>query len=72
MEKWEDEGMEEELVEAAEDEGGLTELAVPNEEGARLGNAVEEWYTGSDEERGRGRETERELPSDSLQDNSRE
>lgn len=43
MEKWEEEGTEEELVEAAEEEeGGLVELAVPNEEEVRLGNATEE------------------------------
>lgn len=38
-----EEGTEEELEEAVEEEeGGLAELAVPKEEGVRLGNATEE------------------------------
>lgn len=38
-----EEGTEDELEEAVEAvEGGLVELAVPNEEGVRLGNATEE------------------------------
>lgn len=68
MEKGEEEGTEEEVVDGAEEEeGGLVELEVPNEEGVRLDNATEEeWYTGSDEERGRGSATDSGLPRDSL------
>lgn len=54
--------MEEEAEETVEEEG----MPLPNEEGVRLGSCTEEWYTGSAEERGRGRATERGLPSDSL------
>ena len=68
MEKGEEEGTETEVVEDME-EGGLLELGVPNEEVVRLDIATdEEWYTGSDEERGRGRVTASGLPRDSLQD----
>lgn len=44
MEKGEEEGTEQEVVvEVVEEEaGGLVELAVPNEEEVRLGNATEE------------------------------
>lgn len=58
--------MEEEAEETVEEEG----MPLPNEEGVRLGSCTEEWYTGSAEERGRGRATERGLPSDSLRDSS--
>lgn len=67
MEKWDEEGTEDELDEAAEDEeGGLVGPAAPIEEGARLGSATEEeWYAGSGV--GRGSATERGPPSGSLQ-----
>lgn len=43
MEKGEEEGTEEEVVDGAEEEeGGFVELEVPNEEGVRLDNATEE------------------------------
>lgn len=45
MEKGEEEGTEEEVVVEVvegEEEGGLVELAVPNEEEVRLDNATEE------------------------------
>lgn len=44
MEKGEEEGTEEEVVVEVveEDEGGLVELAVPNEEDVRLGKATDE------------------------------
>lgn len=44
MEKGEEEGTEDEVaVEVVEEEeGGLVELAVPNDEDVRLGNATEE------------------------------
>lgn len=71
VEKGDEEGTEDELDDAAEDEeGGLVGPAAPIEEGARLGSAAEEeWYAGSGVERGSA--TESGPPSGSLRDDSR-